>query len=176
MLDVAVAYSRYKFLGNEFLTWLWFLIETDQTRLRRYDADLLSLYVGSRMVLENASSSNKETITIKGDDANMAEGRLALTKGAVVTEMHLSYKSGAQHWQFSVKGESLNISNLKLPEIGPLETRDDLEGVVLEKAYLAEKIIVSLNTLFSHFIKLRVSTDWESEIVPQVRKWAAASH
>lgn len=30
MLDVSVSYDRYKFLGYEFLTWLWFLIEKDQ--------------------------------------------------------------------------------------------------------------------------------------------------
>ena len=30
MLDIATAYNKYKFLGNDFLTWIWFLIETDQ--------------------------------------------------------------------------------------------------------------------------------------------------
>ena len=34
MLDIAVAYNRYKFLGNEFLTWLWFMIETDESSFR----------------------------------------------------------------------------------------------------------------------------------------------
>ena len=29
MLDVAVAYNRFKFLGEEFLTWLWFVIDQD---------------------------------------------------------------------------------------------------------------------------------------------------
>ena len=57
MLDIAVAYNRYKFLGNEFLTWLWFIIETDQNRLRQYDSDLVSLNIGSRMVLENTRNN-----------------------------------------------------------------------------------------------------------------------
>ncbi len=174
MLDIAVAYNRYKFLGNEFLTWLWFMIETDQNRLRRYDPDIVSLNIGSRLVLENTHNNAKETVTIKGEDANLEEGLLALKKGAVVTEIHLSYKTGAQHWQFSLKGESLNISNLKLPETGPVETLEDLEGVVIEKAYLVEKVIELINNLFSHFVKLRVSDKWRKQTVSQIRKWASS--
>ncbi len=174
MLDIAVAYNRYKFLGNEFLTWLWFMIETDQNRLRRYDPLLVSLNIGSRLVLENTRNNAKETITIKGEDANLEEGLLALKKGAVVTEIHLSYKAGAQHWQFSLKGESLNISNLKLPETGPVETTEDLEGAVIEKTYLAETVIGLVNNLFSHFVKLRVSDEWRNQTVSRIRKWASS--
>ena len=174
MLDVAIAYRRYQFLGNEFLTWLWFMIETDQNRLRQYDPDLLSLNIGSRMVLENTRNNAKETITIKGDDANLEEGLVALKKGAVVTEMHLSYKTVGQHWLFSLKGESLNISNLKLPETGPVETPEDLEGVVIEKVYLLEKVIGLVNNLFSQFIKLRVSDTWRNQTASRIRNWSAS--
>jgi len=174
MLDIAIAYNRYKFLGNEFLTWLWFMIETDQNRLHRYDPDLVSLNIGSRLVLENTRNNAKETITIKGEDANLEEGLLSLKKGAVVTEIHLSYKSGAQHWQFSLKGESLNISNLKMPETGPVETPEDLEGAVIEKAYLMKKVIGLVNNLFSHFVKLRVSDEWRNQTVSRIRKWASS--
>ena len=29
MLDIATAYNKYKFLGNDYLTWIWFLIENN---------------------------------------------------------------------------------------------------------------------------------------------------
>ena len=175
MLDIAVAYNRYKFLGNEFLTWLWFMIENDQGSFRQHDPDLVSLTVGNRLVLENTLNNAKETVTIKGDNASLEEGLVALTKGSVVTEIHLSYKAGAQNWKFSLKGESLNISNLKLPETGPVETPDDLEGVVLEKVYLIEKVIVLVNNLFSHFIHLRVSNTWQNQTMSRIRKWATSN-
>lgn len=175
MLDIAVAYNRYKFLGNEFLTWLWFMIENDQISFRQHDPDLVSLSVGNRLVLENTLNNAKETVTIKGDNASLEEGLVALTKGAVVTEIHLSYKTGSQNWEFSLKGESLNISNLKLPETGPVETPDDLEGVVLEKVYLIEKVISLVNHLFSHYIHLRVSNTWQNQTVSRIRKWATSN-
>jgi hypothetical protein len=126
------------------------------------------------MVLENTRTHTKETITIKGEEANMEEGLLALRKGATVAEMHLLYKAGEQHWQFSLKGESLNISNLKLPETGRMETTDDLDGIVLEKIYLAEKIVLLVNNLFSNFIKLRLSNEWNTKTIPLLRKWIAS--
>jgi hypothetical protein len=175
VLDIAIAYNRYKFLGNDFLTWLWFIVETGSNRLRRLDTDLVSITVGSRMVLENTRNNAKETVTIKGDNAGLEEGRLAIKKGAVVAEIHLSYKTGTQHFEFNLKGESLNISGLKLPETGPVETPEDLEGVVLEKIYLIEKVVGLVNLLFSHFVHLRLSNSWDHQTAAQIRKWAASN-
>ena len=174
MLDVAVAYNRFKFLGDEFLTWLWFVIENDPKLLKTLSSDPLSLEIGNRMVLENRHREAVESITIKGDDANLEEGLLALRKGAVVTELNLCLTSGDQEWRFTVKGESLNISGFKTPVTGPVETDEDLEGAVLEKAYLYEQAIQILEKLFKNFIKVRVSARWQNSVVPRIRKWMTA--
>ena len=171
MLDVAVAYNRYKFLGNEFLTWLWFTIENNQDYFKKVDDTLTSLYLGNRIVLENSNNDASERITIKGDDAGLEEGLLSLRKGAVVIEMNLSYKSENQEWRFTLKGESLSFSSLKVPETGPVEAKEDIEGVVLEKAYLYEKAIDLVNRLFILFIKLRTNNDWNQQTVPAMKKW-----
>ena len=112
MLDVAISYSRYKFIGYEFLTWLWFVMENQPQLLRQVDNELVSLDVGNRMVLENNRNEDIQSVTIKGDPAGLEEGLLALRKGAVVTELKLVYKAGNNEWRFGLKGESLNISSL----------------------------------------------------------------
>src|SRR4030042_480534 len=78
MLDVSVSYNRYKFIGHEFLTWLWFLIEKNPDLLKQLNPDLVSLEIGNRVMLENSTRDSLETITIKGDDAGMEEGIMAL--------------------------------------------------------------------------------------------------
>lgn len=171
MLDVAIAYNRYKFIGNEFLTWLWFTIDTDQHFLKTVDESITSLYLGNRIVLENSINDASEIITIKGDDAGLEEGLLSLRKGAVVVEMNLSYKTENQEWKFTLKGESLSFSGLKVPETGPVETNADIEGMVLEKAYLYEKAIELVNRLFNFFLQLRSSLEWNKQTVPKIKKW-----
>ncbi len=171
MLDISFAYSRYKFLGNEFLTWLWFIVENDRERLNKIEKDLVYLNIGNRIVLENKINDAVETITILGDDAGLEEGIISLGKGAVVTEINLLYKSGDNEWRFTIKGESMNISNLKIPETAIVESSEDIEGMVLEKAYLYEKVTKLIDNLFNEFIKLRVSGKWSESIVPEIRKW-----
>ncbi len=175
MLDIAVAYNRYRFLGNEFLTWLWFAIENDMEKIRQCDAELLDLDVGNRMVLENKLANGKENITIKGDAAGMEEALLALSKGALITDMHLVYKSGSAEWQFAVKGESLSFSGVKLPETGPMEAGEEMEGIILEKIFLYEKPFRLLDTLYQRFIKLRLSEKWNTQTLPAMKKWIVSA-
>lgn len=174
MLDVAVSYDRYKFLGNEFLTWLWFVIDNQVDILRETDDELVSLHIGNRMVLENHRNDGVERVTIKGDQVGLEEGVLALRKGAVVTEVNLIYKAGSHEWRFSVKGESLNISGLKTPETGPVEQEGDREGAILERIFLIERVVILIDSLYGRFLGLRITDNWERSVVPRIRKWVAA--
>lgn len=174
MLDVAVAYNRYRFLGQEFLTWVWYAVETAPDLLRRIDPELSSLEIGNRLVVENHRRQTTETVSIRGDEAGMEEGILALGKGALVAEMNLVYRSGEQTWHFSVKGESLHITGLKVPETGPLETLDDVEAAVIDKAHLCRRIVALVHSLFHHFIHLRLGRQWNEETLPAMRAWVGA--
>ena len=118
MLDIAVAYNRYQFLGEEFLTWLWYVIEKDQNLIKNFDNDFVALEIGNRIVFENHRKESGEHITIKGDGASLEEGILTLKKGALVTELNVIYKSAELTWQFTLKGESLNVSSLNIPNTG----------------------------------------------------------
>ena len=171
MLDVAVAYNRYSFLGHEFLTWLWYAIAVEQEQLQRIDRELASLEIGNRLVLQNHTQQTTETVSIRGDEAGMEEGLLALKKGALVTEINLVYRSGDHCWHFSVKGESLNLTGLKVPETSPLESAEDITGTVIEKAYLCQRPVLLLQTLYIHFIHIRLGSRWTGEIVPRMRAW-----
>jgi len=175
MLDVAVAYSRYKFLGEEFLTWLWFVIEKNQDLIKNFDTNFVALEVGNRVVFENRRKESAERITIKGDGASLEEGFLALKKGALVTELNLVYKSTELVWQFTLKGESLNISSLSIPNTGSPESDDDIEGFALEKIFLYDKALQLIEKIYAHFSKLRVSNTWLSKETPLIRKWIQSS-
>ena len=156
MLDVSVSYNRYKFLGYEYLTWLWFVVETRQEQIASATDNAVTLGLGNRIVLENKKKDAQESITIQGDEAGLEEGMLALKKGALVTELNLLLRIGDQDWRFTVKGE------------------EDLEGAVLEKVHLCEQAIVAMDNIFKVFIGLRISDDWNKKVVPRMKKWIHA--
>lgn len=171
MIDLAVAYNRYRFIGDEFLTWLWFLIENDQNAIRSIDPECTALEIGNRIVLENRKSKSLERISIKGDDAGLEEGRLALKKGALLAELSLIFKTGENQWQFSLKGESLNLSNLKTPGPSNPPSSEEMEIFVLAKAEQFNKIINFVELMFNEFIHIRISVNWNKKVVPVIKKW-----
>ena len=171
MIDVAIAYNRYKFLGYEFLTWLWYIVENTPEKITDADNNQVVLKIGNKLVLENKTDDNVESIMIKGDAPGLEEGLLSLKKGAVVTEIDLLFQEGDYQWQFSIKGESLNISGLKTPATGPVAQKDDVEGAVLEKIFLLEKPILLIENLYEKFIKIKLSPTWKNETVHQIKKW-----
>lgn len=172
MMDVSAAYRRYQFLGGEFLTWLWYVIENEPESLRALDPELVTLEIGNRMVLERRPQRGSlETVTIKGDDAGMDEGLLAIRKGALVAEMNLVYSAGEHQWHFTLKGESLNLSGLKVPETTPVESADEVEGAVIDKTYLCDRIVQFVEKLYRRFIVLRLAQGWAGELLPRMRQW-----
>ena len=171
MLDIAIAYNRYKFIGYEFLTWLWFIIEKDPDIISKTTKEPAFLEVGNRLVLENYKNNIVEKIIIKGDDPDLEEGRLALKKGAFVIEINLLFNHNNLKWNFNIKGENFNIEGLKIPTPKLLETKEDLDGLILEKKYLYQIIVDFINSLFDYFIKLRISNNWIDNTVPDIKNW-----
>jgi len=81
------------------------------------------------------------------------------------------FKSAELTWQFSLKGESLNVSSFNLPSTGTPESDEDIEGFVLEKIFLYDKILKILENIFTYFVKLRLSNRWQDKTVPKIKSW-----
>ena len=173
MLDIATAYNKYLFLGNEFLTWIWYLIETDQDLGKISGSqDEISMDIGNSIVLENnLGDKRKEKITIKGDQAGLEEGTTALKKGAWVTELNLLCKIGEEEYKFTIKGESFNITGLKTPAIDTSSSEDEIEGMIIEKTYLILKVTQVIDTLFLKYIENRISDDWKTKEFQDIKTW-----
>jgi len=171
MLDVAVSYNRFKFIGHEFLTWLWFMMEERRDELKLNDNYPIYLEIGNGLIVENMTNDAVEKITIKGDDAGLEEGIMALKKGAVVTEVNLICKTDDFDCQFTVKGESLAFSALKVPETVKVKKPEDLEGAALERIFFYENVSELMASLFYRFLKLRLSQTWKTKTVKEIKTW-----
>lgn len=173
MLDIATGYNKYKFLGNDFLTWLWYLIENkiNIKELINYEHEIISFEIGNSIVLENSLGDKlKEKISIKGDEAGLEEGKTALKKGAVVTSINLLLDIDQEEYKFSIKGESLNITGFKTPSFKS-ESNDEIEGAIIEKAFFCEKIYNFIDALFNKFIEKRSSGAFKDKDIHEIKKW-----
>ena len=173
MLDIATAYNKYKFFGNDFLTWIWFLIETDQNISSILNTkDTVTLEVGNSIVLENKlGDKTKEKVSRKGDQAGLEEGTTAVKKGAWGTQINLICKINEDEYKFTIKGESFNITGLKTPKTELSKKEDEIEGLILEKSFFCFKIFEVIDTLFLKYLEQRISDDWNSKGLQDIKTW-----
>jgi len=172
MIDVAVAYNKYKFAGYEFLTWIWFLTETDNKYIEETAGDIKEFYIGDKIVIENFKEDSSEKITISGDKANLDEGALALKKGALVTEMKIILKTmDDKDIKFNIKGESLDISGFNILKHKFSSSPEEIEGSVIEKVYFMELLTGIVDKLFQKFILLRISDKWTNTELSKISRW-----
>ncbi len=176
MLDIATAYNKYKFLGNDFLTWIWFSIETQKDfSVLLNSKDIILFEIGNSIVLENKlGDKSKEKITIKGDEAGLEEGTTALKKGAWVTQINLICKINEDEYKFTIKGESYNITGLKTPKTDLAKTGEEIEGLVLEKAFFCFRIFEVIDTLFLKYMEQRISDDWNYKGLQDIKNWVGS--
>jgi len=173
MLDIATAYTKYKFLGNEFLTWLWFLIENEKDIAAIVNSAYpITLEIGNSINLENnLGDKSKEKISIKGDQAGLEEGTTALKKGAWVTQINLVLKLDQEEYKLTLKGESLNITGFKTPKMQTNNNEDEIEGAVLEKTYFCFSVLEVIDNLFLKYLEQRTSDHWHDKALPEIRNW-----
>lgn len=175
MLDISILFKKYKFLGFEFLTWLWFLTEKNQGSIDLSDQGKVVFIPDDKIVMELVDSAKPETVTILGEDADLEEARISLKKRMLVREMKFRLRINDNEWSFGLNGEGLVFSSFKTPKTGKVEKKEDLEGAILEKIFLYEQCINVVDTLFKRFIKQRISDDWTTKGIPSMRKWIAGN-
>ncbi len=171
MLDLTVAYHRYRFLGDEFLTWLWQGIETRAAALCALHPEILAVEIGDRLVIENRTGQSKEKITIKGDHAGLEEAKLALRKGAWVSEIALLLRTAEKEYRLTVKGENLNLCGIKIPSASAFASPEELESSFLERIDHISKVIDFFDNIFSLYISERISAKWKNVHLSSMRKW-----
>lgn len=147
------------FLGNEFLTWLWWhqeakegIIETEQGELfititKTLDMDC-AWEVGGKQTLR----CDKPTSLAEADDA--------LRTGKWPRKVGLLLSDGEHHWELALQGDQLHTSAAQLPEITDAQT--DRE-VTEQRLALTGALSRSLNAMYATFLKQRTATGWSAK-------------
>jgi len=73
-------------------------------------------------------------------------------------------------YSFTLDSEWLNLKGFKTPKVMQ-DVDDDPDGIFYEKMYLIEQAVSALDTIFTQFIKLRTSPEWDESEKPALLKW-----
>jgi hypothetical protein len=172
-MDVLTILNEKVFLGQEFLTWLWWLAEQEAPH-RTGDDRVVEVMLGDRLVLGPAQGREGARITVRGHEASLAEAREALRQGKLVEALRLGLEIHGEEYWLSLDAAELAVKGLKLPSTAPGgETPEGLEGLVLERVALLENALKAVQGLFKLFLGLRLDSQAGPELREALTAWAA---
>ncbi len=160
-------------LGQEFLTWLWFLSERDNGLFQTAAGEAFRLSVEQRVRVTGGEGEGRETAVCSGPMASLAEARTGLAAGKKVDSVRLRLEQDMSVWTLTLDAATLSPTSLKTPKVDMrLDEGEDPESRVLEKLFLLEKAMDFLDAVWARFVAVRLSPAWEAE-AREVSVWIA---
>jgi hypothetical protein len=180
--------EKRRFVGREFLLWLWFESELFDATLSTRDHGPFGLWLEKRLVL----SEGKEKTSITSPMPGLGrEAKEALLRGQLPESAGIRIALRDDEQSFVFKAESFAVSGLKLQTVLAKEepnqllqemmggkTRPpakkepaDLHEQFYERMMLAAEFEGLLETLYRDFLSLRLSAGWQETVAPMMRSW-----
>ncbi len=169
-MELAEHISRWRFLGQEFLTWVWFRSDQGDGSLELEGLGQVEIWLENQVTLESEEEDRIERVSCSGQNPGLREARFALAQGKKVTKARFRMSLGEDEWSFGWEAGRLSFQSMRLPA-GPAELKEDPDGVFFERLKLLERALEVLDALFSMFLSLRVSPAWEKEEFPALAEW-----
>lgn len=158
-------------IGREFLTWLWYKSEERGGRIALTKGEEVELNFLKRIVLEAGEGEYSQGVVCHGIHAELKEGKEAIRQGKKVKEAGIKLIYNQSEWEFTFRADSFNFQSLKLPVIDWQETPEDPSGHLLERIYLIENAVKTMNNLYESFLRIRLSPQWEEKELKLLAGW-----
>ena len=158
-------------IGREFLTWLWYKSDERNGRVTIAPDEEVELHFLKRIVLEAGEGEYSQGVVCHGIHAELKEGKEAIRQGKKVKEAGIKLIYNQNEWEFNFKADSFHFQSLKLPAMEWQETPEDPSGHLLERIYLIENAVKTMNNLYESFLRIRFSAQWEEKELAFLAGW-----
>lgn len=179
-----------RFVGREFLLWLWFESEIFEATLETAEHGSFGLWLEGRLVL----SEGRESTTIKGSVPGAhREAKESLLRGKSPERAGLHLSFGDHECTLTLRGETLAFAGLvppSKPKEEPAEgavadllpkrrskraepaVEGDLEHEAFyERMHFARDVESLVTALYRDFLALRLGGSWDARVVPLFERW-----
>jgi hypothetical protein len=154
------------FLGNEYLLWLWFMLDSESDTIALADGSEASVMLARTLVLEcPRGQTGRESISSDGP-TRLPEARRAIQAGKLPRKVGLTVVRHDQQYELTLQAETLAVGGARLPAPEASDERARLEERVTQVRHLLE----TLDLLYDAFSQRRAGDVWAKEL-PRMQKW-----
>lgn len=158
-------------ISREFLTWLWFKSEERNGRIKIAADEEVELHFLKRIALDAGEGEYAQGVVCHGLHAELKEGKEAIRQGKKVKEAGIKLIHNNNEWEFTLKADSFDFQSLKLPGLEWQDTPENPSGSLLERIYLIENAVKTVDDLFAAFLQIRYSPQWKGKETNLLNKW-----
>lgn len=178
-MDLVDLMEEKRFLGQEFLTWLWWKSEERGGSIFLPDRGDITVVFEKHMLLEYGDGESSEKLICSGLQTELQEARTGLLMGKKLEQARIQLVHAQQEWNFTLAAAMMEFRNVRLPktaatEAGANADPEETEGMILERIYLFEELVRLVNELFQLFLAIRVGDEWLEER-QKLRNWVNGS-
>ncbi len=178
-MDLVDIISEKKFLGQEFLTWLWWKSEERGGSISLPGQGDIVVVFEKHMLLEFGEGQSSEKLICRGLQTELKEARTGISIGKKLEQARMRIEQSEHEWSFTLAAGLMEFRNVRLPKTAGMEEdspdkQQEAEGMVLERIFLFEELVRIVDSLFKIFLEARIGTGWREEIL-KIRGWVDKS-
>ncbi len=158
-----------RFLGKEFLLWLWWRSEKDFGTVELGEMGKVDYWIDDRISFRTPGEDPQTSDLKGGAPATTAEAHMALRAGKVVETASLGFRVREREYVLQFKGEGMELSGVKVPS----ECDEGVDEQIFERMFLLDEITAILDQLFFRFCAQRLEDGWNTQVLPEIRQWVA---
>jgi len=155
-------------LAGEFYAWLWWASEVQGAVFVLADpVGQIELWVDERLAFRNADDTKVTAVMTGEAPSTSLEARAALAGGKVLNELRVGLRRDDREFTVTLKGPAMHLSGAKLPQV----VSEGIDEVLYDRMFLYGELSMVLAALYKHFADKRVSSEWDAEVLPGLRRW-----
>jgi hypothetical protein len=153
-------------LGNEFLLWLWFVLETEADTLALADGSEVAVMLVRTLTLECPRGQSGSESIRSDAPTRLPEARRAVQAGKLPRQAGMILARHDRQAELTLQAETFAVSGAKLPAGEEGQERARLEERVTQLRHLLETI----DLLYDAFLRRRLGADWPAELA-RLQRW-----
>jgi hypothetical protein len=166
-MDLVDRIETARFLGGEFVLWLWFSRDVLAGALDIPGQGMMEVALESSLLLVDPLTDT-ERVTVRGfDPLGSLEAEHALLVGKLPRKVGLRLVFEQNEWVATLDAASFVLSGVKLPAL----LSEGEEEHFHERMRLLEQLHDLVQGLYRHFLTVRLSPQWEVTLLPAMRDW-----
>lgn len=173
-MDLVDLITEKRFLGQEFLTWLWYKSEERGGNVSLPGRGDVLVVFEKHMLLEYGEGSEQEKVICRGLQTELREARAGLSLAKKPEQARLRLGWNDREFGVTLTAAVFEFRNIRLPKTVDMADEGDgpdhLEARLLERIALFELLCDLVLELFGLFVAVRTSAQWPQELA-NVRAW-----